>query len=136
MRTRFYSAKHSLDDSPGWWAWTTGERWNGWGTPYFERDELEVMLDWLKKEGWAKDWWWDGQKVCVSDDDPEPECYPMETIDTPRGRLHVWPVGAWAWTWSVDQDDEERAVEQAQVLSRQWGDQRRDDVDDLKRRLT
>lgn len=136
LRSKFYRARHSFDVGPHWWAWTTGHRWNGWGTPHFERPEAQAVLEWLEQQGEIRGWAWTGDLLCAQGDAGEdPECWTAETIDTPLGERVIWPVGAVAWTWWVDEDDERRALASLDAIGLRTGNSPEDEAAQIKKRL-
>lgn len=79
--------------------WTDGSRWNGWGSPYFERATAEQIVATNAELGGYVMLWQDDAVVAT----PNPE-YPDE-IDTYAPRyldngLKVWGIGAGSWCWN------------------------------------
>lgn len=89
--------------------WTTGELWNGWATPYFEKNEaVEIMKESKKlhQEVHQKfKWSYDAKKDFFkyqSENDEEPEKVSGMQIMTPEGLKTVYGIGAYSWTWQEE----------------------------------
>lgn len=68
-----------------------GDRWNGYGMPYFARAEVERLMAF----GYALHWMGD-TVVCYQDDEPED----YEPVVMPDG-VPAWGVGAGSWLWDA-----------------------------------
>lgn len=107
-RPVFHKARFDADWMPEgktYLGWTTGELWNGWGTPYFEKNVAQKVVADLE-ERWTKAY--DPEKdeyVLTSESEEEPYVIPAETIHVEdRGRwksVKVYPIGAGYWTWNA-----------------------------------
>lgn len=89
--------------------WTTGELWNGWATPFFEKGDAEAVLRELAgtyaEMGETYRWGYDPEGDAFSSQSPhdeEPERTEGEWIMTPEGRKRVYGIGAYSWTWNED----------------------------------
>lgn len=104
----FYETHVSLDEGPSFKAWTTGALWNGWATPYFEKKEADRVISHLARspedkggphrayfdrarDAYIVQWY---ETVGAGTD-----VFPAETIETPKGRRKVYPIGAYGYTW-------------------------------------
>lgn len=81
-------------------AYSDGNRWNGWVMPHFTK---ETALDMLTASGNTFRFDAEQDAIIVERDDigEDAEIYQGEDIDTPEGRVHVYPVGAGMWTWDI-----------------------------------
>lgn len=98
--------------------YTSGRRWNGWATPYFEFAEaLEVMHDYnecadeiLMQYDEVYD-----QFYILDKETAELEVWKGEDYDTTEGIKHLYGIGAYSWVWDdiTDYDIENiaRAIE-------------------------
>lgn len=76
--------------------YTQGQRWNGWECPYFEKDQVNEILESLDgniKAGWI------GNKVFVKESRNEVDEYEPTEITHMGETKTVWPLGSWCWTW-------------------------------------
>ena len=97
-------------------AWTWNETWNGWGMPYFEKDEADRFLRrWnanITDEGIGlKPACYDADKdeyvfFMEHDNDnlEDADCTPGEFKDVGDKHVMLYPIGAGAWTWNQDSD--------------------------------
>jgi hypothetical protein len=94
--------------------YTTGERWNGWATPYFEYDIALQMVE---------DWKSDAMKIDVGDEleayydltndqfcfrseaEADWDCFPPVMAEVEGLTLKLYPIGAFCWIWS-DKNEE------------------------------
>lgn len=79
--------------------YSSGEIWNGWATPHFERDDIEM---WLKKSDLKYQYDANTDTITVwlsEEDDQEGNPFQGQDILTEDGIKHLYPVGAWYWTW-------------------------------------
>ena len=87
--------------APAYIGYTNGDRWNGWATPHFEKDEaFKVMADFNA----------DADRVMQYDeiydqfftldiDTMELETWKGEDIQTDEGVKHLYGIGAYSWVW-------------------------------------
>lgn len=81
------------------------ERWNGWATPSFDRANAErviaMVLDGQTDEEWHR-FRWEGDVLIMESSDgggDDAEWY-VDRYEGPE-----YPIGSWAWTWSLIPDD-------------------------------
>lgn len=81
--------------------WTTGQRWNGWGTPHFEYHEAIRYARATESHGGSSPTRYDREKnAFVTNMDEWEEVDAAMTIVVPRrGRIEVYPIGSGSWTW-------------------------------------
>lgn len=89
--------------------WTTGDLWNGWATPFFEKEAAEEVLreaaETYAEMGETYKWGFDPEGDAFtfqSPHDEEPDRVKGERITTPDGRKKVYGIGAYSWTWTGD----------------------------------
>jgi len=87
--------------------WTTGELWNGWSTPVFEKREAEAVLQetakMYKQIGGKFKWGYSAKTDTFShrsEHDEEPIKNQGDMIQTPEGLRKVYAIGTSFWTWS------------------------------------
>lgn len=87
--------------------WTTGEEWNGWATPVFEKKEAKAVLKETAKMyrelGENFQWFYNAHTDTFrhkSVHDEEPEKAKGFMIETPEGPVTVYAIGTGIWTWS------------------------------------
>ena len=77
------------------------ECWNGWACPHFEIGDICRFLV-LSGNKFAYDPEQDAIFITNLEwPEWEPEIYPGADYETVDGVKHLYPVGAWAWTWDV-----------------------------------
>jgi hypothetical protein len=82
--------------------WSNGDRWNGWGSPYFERATAELIVQHQAQHGdGVNPLRWEGDNVVEGPSDP---AYPdefgvYEPMTLPNGVM-VWGIGAGSWCWN------------------------------------
>jgi len=89
--------------------WTTGDLWNGWATPFFEKAAGEEALRELEASYAEMNqkyvWSYDPKGDAFVLRDPnwdEPERITGEWTETPEGRKKLYGIGAYSWTWTED----------------------------------
>jgi hypothetical protein len=114
-RSPFFKADFDADWMPEgkkYPGWTTGQLWNGWGTPSFEAPVARKVAADLS-DGW--DVTFDEKKeeyTLRSQSNPDEEVYvvPVETIRVQdKGRwktIKVWSIGSGYFTWNAPDLDE------------------------------
>ena len=94
--------------------YTSGRRWNGWATPYFEVDEaLKIMEEFNKERGekMVYDEEVDSFRVAETEYTDE-EIWKGTNYDTEEGIKHLYGIGAYSWVWELTTDDDIRSVAQ------------------------
>lgn len=95
--------------------YTSGKRWNGWATPYFEIDEaIKVMEEFNNCD----------PEFPIAHD-KETDTFTVEEIgggngdewkgtnyNTEEGIKHLYGIGAYSWVWELTTDDDIYAVAQ------------------------
>lgn len=96
--------------------WTTGDLWNGWATPYFEKKAATAIfkesVKAYKEMGEAYKgpkeefkWSYDEKKDVFTFQGPhdeEPEPVKGGEIVTTEGVKNVYGIGAYSWTWTEE----------------------------------
>jgi len=83
--------------------YSTGEMWNGWEYPYFERDEAENVLRASEANNYY--WHYDAEAdafVVRSAEDPEdyePEVFSGVKVEIDGKEMILYGIGANTWTW-------------------------------------
>lgn len=98
---------------------TLGSRWNGWACPYFTKESAEAIV-----KAWVREY---GTFTGVNDEQTGPEQRPCAWFDEEARRfwfyhphsddlenydahavdgVEVWSIGAWGWTWEIEQEEE------------------------------
>lgn len=92
--------------------WTSGDLWNGWATPFFERKVAEAVLRESQKAfgeiSQEYEWSYDPKTDLFkfkSESDEEADKVRGEWIETPEGRK-LYGLGAYSWTWSEKESEE------------------------------
>lgn len=103
-----------VTDGTSFEAYTKGERWNGFATPFFTREEglrlMEMMSATNKLNGIPEDSYHyfytadDGIDAFITQDDDQVKDGIFEQWDVaeergPNGEK-LYPIGAWAWVWT------------------------------------
>ena len=81
--------------------YTSGRRWNGWATPYFEFAEaLEIMHDYNEctETSMQYDKVYD-QFYILDKENDEFEVWKGKDYDTIEGIKHLYGIGAYSWVW-------------------------------------
>lgn len=80
-------------------AYTAGERWNGWQMPRFELVEALRLLEHLPNLSYdsARDVF----VASATDEDGEDEVFAPTTLALSAGPVTVYPIGAGCWTWEL-----------------------------------
>lgn len=79
--------------------WSDDSLWNGFGMPYFEREQVEQLVS-AQADMLA---WRGNDVVATLEGSDEPEVYSPVTL--PNG-IVVWPIGTGSWCWDrVAYDD-------------------------------
>jgi hypothetical protein len=89
-KTKFYTEDESYD------GWTFDDEWNGFDVPYFEK----AVADKIAKD--CNGIYNEKDKTYVFPDENDEEFYKEQEIDTTDGKKVVYPIGAYAWTWTED----------------------------------
>lgn len=94
----------------------TKRKWNGWSMPCFDFETANAIMADINKQC--------GQEVCTYnkatdtftlqfEDEEQTDDYEGFDIQTADGKIHVYDIGAGAWTWTeytlddFDEDDED-----------------------------
>jgi len=95
--------------------WSYDRRWNGWGSPLFEKAEADRMMLRFNAELQRKDATYDPvtetyffpsfNDTEYPEEPPHPG-YPKETLALPDGSTReVYAIGSGEWCWNVDYKD-------------------------------
>jgi hypothetical protein len=82
--------------------YTTGERWNGWATPYFEYDVARQMVeDWkaVDPDKMAAYYDIDTDQCCFRYADEDWDCFPPAIHEIDGQTRKLYPIGAFCWIW-------------------------------------
>jgi hypothetical protein len=103
-RGKFWIEGLGLPELEGW---TTGELWNGWATPVFEKREAEIVLKQTDEMyfGMGEKFKWSYNTKTdtfthQSEHDEELIKNQGAMIQTPEGPKKVYAIGTSFWTWS------------------------------------
>lgn len=112
IRVQIDTLTHPQTGVPLWFpALTTGARWNGFATPWFDKETADRLMDTFNRQREARDGHgaraiYDAEHdayVFIDDDvDDGEETFRGERFN---GRT-LYPIGAWAWSWSAAGDFE------------------------------
>lgn len=106
---KYHRLNVALDDGPEFAAWSTGDTWNGWDTPYFEKKEADAVIAYFasmdedvggphkayydkKRDTYVIQWY-------PSTDEGVDE-WSSEMIATPEGKKKVYDIGRRSYTWA------------------------------------
>lgn len=105
-----------LDDFGLFEAYTTGDDWNGWVTPYFTEAQGKRIARWTRMlkekipDGEVESVYWDetrGMFILESPEDPHEPDEPIPAEDLVEGiwvdELNdlLYGIGAYRWTWEL-----------------------------------
>lgn len=104
----------------------SGNYWNGWECPAFEKEEAERILAWAKQldedsiddsaNAYSYDVETDTFKYCDAAGDPYEESKGFDI--TVNGSVrHVYSIGAYAWIWNIDEEFERALVSIAKNMA-------------------
>jgi len=97
-RRVYRKCRVTLDDNePILTAYTRGEKWNGWTTPMFTRDQADLLAASMPKY-----LTYDPERniyVYGYHDSDEDMIFEMETIKVDGQYLDVYPIGSGSWCW-------------------------------------
>jgi hypothetical protein len=99
---------------PAYIGYTSGRLWNGWATPFFEKNEaLRVMHDYNKDTGnpMQYDEATDSFRVAETEYTDE-EVWTGKNINTDDGVKHLYGIGAYCWVWDAVNDGDRRYLAQ------------------------
>jgi hypothetical protein len=96
--------KFDIEGGPSFAGWHRGDNWNGWACPYFEKAEADRVLAEMGN-GWevAK---FDAEKdayVFLSEGcrEDEQDVFKGEDVEINGKKMHLYPVGAYCWIWTL-----------------------------------
>ena len=95
MATTLKPALFGFDDGEWLRGWTIGYRWNGWGCPYFDAEQLPAVLQEFRKNEYSVEQTADGTVVLNHDDAEDADAIKPCVIDGKR----VWSFG-FGYTWN------------------------------------
>lgn len=94
--------------------YTAGASWNGWECPYFEKEQVDLILaaeyirgEWRGEEVWIEYYDPEGMEEYSEDDDEAYEVYRPVYILTKDGIKKTWSIGAWSWCWYLAEGQED-----------------------------
>ena len=79
--------------------YTNGDNWNGWATPYFEKEEaMEIMHEFNEcaESKMEYDPTYDQFFVLI---DGDVDIWKGTDLETEEGIKHLYGIGAYAWVW-------------------------------------
>ena len=107
----FHKGRFTIEDWFGLFeGWTAGQRWNGWECPYFEFDTAIRMVDaWnnaaFSGEAYQARYDEERDAFCFRDGGLEEwDCFGAQTIEIEGKTIKVYPIGAFCWIWSDEED--------------------------------
>lgn len=109
MATTLKPSVFALDDGKWIRGWTLGQKWNGWGCPYFDAEQLPAALESLGLE--SVEQLPNGSIAVQLPEDEEPTLIEPREIDGKR----VWSFG-FGYTWN--ERDTRRAMDALKNFSR------------------
>ena len=88
--------------------YTRGDRWNGWATPYFEKEEaIRVMQGYNKCSDEVEKMTYDEENdifITWIEGYNDYEYWKGEDIQTEDGVKHLYGIGAYSWVWDNAKD--------------------------------
>lgn len=97
-----YKAVFTIDCFPkAYIGYTSGRLWNGWATPYFEKEEAIRVMEGNNETAqypMQYDEIYD-QFYILDTEDGELETWKGEDIHTEEGINHLYGIGAYCWVW-------------------------------------
>jgi hypothetical protein len=106
----FHKCRFTIEDWFGpFEGWTSGQRWNGWECPYFEFDTAILMVDAWNNAPFDEEYQarYDEEQdaFCFCSDGLEEwDCFGAQTIEIADKTIKVYPIGAFCWIWSNEED--------------------------------
>ena len=107
----FHKGPFTIEDWFGpFEGWTTGQRWNGWECPYFEFDTAIWLVDAWNNAAFGEEEYqarYDEERdeFCFCDGELEEwDCFGAQTIEIEGKTIKVYPIGAFCWIWSDEED--------------------------------
>lgn len=88
--------------------YSDGQRWNGWGIPFFTRGVADRIADLMQGEGELRyNPETDAFEYRASADTPESdvECFTGGDIVVDGEARHVYSIGGMSWTWNAVEFD-------------------------------
>ena len=95
--------------------YTSGKRWNGWATPYFELEEAKRVAEGnneMAEYPIEYDEVYD-QFYILDKETAELETWKGEDIRTAEGIKHLYGIGAYSWIWDEATDQDSNYLAQA-----------------------
>lgn len=99
LESNTVARKGTFSDSDGnqYDGYTFGENWNGFAVPYFEKSvALNIAI--------ALGGTFDADKNSYVFEEESDEEYVSQLINTVDGEKNVYPIGAYSWVWSEDEN--------------------------------
>lgn len=99
-----HKAVFTIDVNPkAYIGYTSGRLWNGWATPYFEKEEaIRVMHDYNSERDLSEHMYYDEKNdmfITWCGVLNEYEYWRGEDIQTTEGIKHLYGIGAYSWIW-------------------------------------
>ena len=96
--------------------YTSGRRWNGWATPFFEIDEaLRVMQEYNEGRDETEQMTYDKETDTFSVKEMggfDGDEWKGKNYQTEEGIKHLYGIGAYSWVWEDTTPDDIRAIAQ------------------------
>ena len=118
--------------------YTSGYLWNGWATPYFEREEaIKVMEGYNECRDETEKMTYDEETDTFAawvEGYEGYEYWKGEDIQTEEGIKHLYGIGAYSWIWDyTTEEDALYTAQQIQDFILEYGNQRT--VEEIKCQL-
>jgi hypothetical protein len=80
--------------------YTFGDKWNGFDCPFFEKAAADSIVSTLELDVDATLVYDPAADAYIETCEEDSTSYEAQVIVTSNGPRKVYPIGAWAWTWS------------------------------------
>lgn len=106
---KFYKAIAEADwtsDDKKYPCYTTGDTWNGWGTPYFELDVAKKVMKDVNDTRVPNDHGKYNKKedAFIVPEYDDKEVFTSQIIKCDDKEIKVYAIGAYSWCWDVSEE--------------------------------
>ena len=100
--------------APAYIGYTDGDRWNGWATPYFEKEEAFRVMEDYNKNTEIPIFYNEQYDTFYhfGTDNYSGEMWKGEDHKTEDGIKHLYSIGAYCWVWDDVNDGDRRYLAQ------------------------